>query len=171
MTLTSLQQTTTLTLQQLIDLLLHIKANVYTQPIPVLSGSSVGKHIRHITEFYLCLFQGIAIGEVEYDSRKRDPMLETDKDFAIQTLEEIIEHISYLDSDQPVNLKASYLLDNAAVIPTTLYRELIYNLEHCIHHMATLRIAIGTTSAQYVFPHNFGLAPSTIHYRQSSCTQ
>jgi hypothetical protein len=167
----SLQQTTVSTLQQLIDLLLQLDPGIYAQPLPVLSGSSLSGHVRHITEFYLCLFKGLAGREVDYDARQRNPLLETDNLFAIQLLESIIKEVQTLQADRPLQLRASYDADATLLVPTTLYRELIYNLEHCIHHLATIRIGISTGTTQYNIPKNFGVAPSSIHYRQSQCAQ
>ncbi len=167
----SLQQTTVSTLQQLVDLLLQLEPGIYAQPLPVLSGSSLGGHVRHITEFYQCLFNGITSGVVDYDARKRNPLLETDNRFATQTLEGIISYIQEVQEDQALQLKATYYAEKALLVPTTLYRELIYNLEHCIHHLATIRIGVSTLTNPYSIPQNFGVAPSTIQYRQSTCAQ
>ncbi len=167
----SLHQTTVSTLQQLIDLLLQLHPTTYAQALPVLSGSSLGGHVRHITEFYLCLFNGLADGIVDYDARKRNPLLESDKQFAVQTIEALIDQILGLQGDRALQLKACYTTDAALLVPTTLYRELIYNLEHCIHHLATIRIGVSTGSNQYSIPQNFGVAPSTIQHRQTTCAQ
>jgi hypothetical protein len=167
----SLQQTTVNTLQQLIDLLQQLNPDIYAKPLQVLSGSSLSGHVRHITEFYLCLFNGLASGEVDYDARQRNLLLEKDNRFAIQTLESIIEKVQALQGDTPLQLKACFDADATLLVPTTLYRELIYNLEHCIHHLATIRIGVSSETIHYAIPQNFGVAPSTIHYRKSTCAQ
>ncbi len=167
----SLQKTTVSTLQQLVDLLLQLDPGIYAQPLPVLLGSSLSGHVRHISEFYQCLFNGLTSGIVDYDARKRNLLLETDNLYAMQTLEEIITHVQELQVDQALQLKATYHAEKALLVPTTLYRELIYNLEHCIHHLATIRIGVSTLTNQYTIPQNFGVAPSTIQHRQSTCAQ
>ena len=45
-------------LLQIKDLLQVIKTEHFTKKTEVLSGSSVGQHIRHILEFYLLLVSG-----------------------------------------------------------------------------------------------------------------
>jgi uncharacterized damage-inducible protein DinB len=167
----SLQHTTVNTLQQLIDLLLQLEPDTYAQPLPVLSGSSLSQHVRHITEFYLCLFNGLTSGQVDYDARQRNLQLETDSRFAIKILEGIINHVQGVQEDQSLHLKATYDADTALLVPTTLYRELIYNLEHCIHHLATIRIGVSTGANIYLISQNFGVAPSTIQHRQTTCAQ
>jgi uncharacterized damage-inducible protein DinB len=167
----TLQQHTVSTLQQLIDLLLQLDPGTYAKPLPLLSGSSLSGHVRHIAEFYLCLFQGLQSTEVDYDARKRNPLLETDNLFAVQTLERIINYVQEVQEDQTLQLKATYEAEQSLLVPTTLYRELIYNLEHCIHHLATIRIGVSAGTHQYFIPQNFGVAPSTIQHRQSTCAQ
>lgn len=167
----TLQQTTVSTLQQLIDLLLQLDPGTYAQPLPVLSGSSLSVHVRHIAEFYLCLFQGLQKGQVDYDARKRNPLLEADNLFAIQTLEGIVSSVERVQEDKILHLKATYMAEGPLLVQTTLYRELIYNLEHCIHHLATIRIGVNALTNQYAIPQNFGVAPSTIQHRQSTCAQ
>jgi uncharacterized damage-inducible protein DinB len=167
-----LPETTVDTLQQLIDLLLQLEPPLYTQPLPVLSGSTLGQHVRHIAEFYLCLFSGISAGQVDYDARKRNLLLETDTGYARQILEDIIRQVQGVEEDRDLHLKVCYQPQNALLVPTTLYRELIYNLEHSIHHLATIRIGVSACGSTCRLPQNFGVAPSTLHYRQqSTCAQ
>jgi hypothetical protein len=167
----TLQQHTISTLQQLIDLLLQLDPSIYAQPLPLLSGSSLSGHVRHIAEFYMCLFQGLESSQVDYDARERNPALETDNLFAIQTLEAIVASVKEVQEDKTIYLKATYMADRPLLVQTTLYRELIYNLEHCIHHLATIRIGVSALSNQYTIPKNFGVAPSTIQHRQTTCAQ
>jgi hypothetical protein len=54
-------------------------------------------------------------------------------------------------------------------IPSNYYREIAYNLEHTIHHMALIRVGINEVS-MIELPQDFGVAYSTIKYRQQ-CAQ
>jgi hypothetical protein len=54
-------------------------------------------------------------------------------------------------------------------IPTNYYREVAYNLEHTIHHMALIRVGVNEVSS-IVLPDQFGVAYSTIKYKEQ-CAQ
>ncbi|HEX8061527.1 MAG TPA: hypothetical protein VF473_11360, partial [Cyclobacteriaceae bacterium] len=51
-----------------------------------------------------------------------------------------------------------------STVETTYYRELVYNLEHAVHHMAVIKIAIRSTTLIDI-PVDFGVAAATIKYR------
>ncbi len=51
-------------------------------------------------------------------------------------------------------------------IPTNFYREMVYNIEHCIHHQALIKVALNEMEANHLINKNFGIAPSTIQYRE-----
>ncbi|MBC8109710.1 MAG: hypothetical protein H7Y04_01480, partial [Verrucomicrobia bacterium] len=84
-----LQQSSVFALQPLVRLLEKLSNEEYQQPLAVFSGSSIGKHLRHIAEFYECLLTGIPNGVIDYDARKRNPDIENNRDFAYQTLQAI----------------------------------------------------------------------------------
>jgi hypothetical protein len=54
-------------------------------------------------------------------------------------------------------------------IQSNYYRELLYNLEHCIHHQALIKVAVLQLENISV-NENFGVARSTIEYRKQ-CVQ
>ena len=55
------------------------------------------------------------------------------------------------------------------VIESTYYRELVYNIEHCIHHQAIIKIALLQFENKLI-NEEFGVANSTIMYRKE-CVQ
>ena len=55
------------------------------------------------------------------------------------------------------------------LIQSNYERELLYNLEHCIHHQALIKVAI-IQSNSVAIDENFGVARSTIEYRKQ-CAQ
>ncbi|MFX8864209.1 hypothetical protein ABTM79_18890, partial [Acinetobacter baumannii] len=67
-----LQQPVNELLLQLKELLLALSNQEYNKAIPVLSGSSIGAHTRHVIELFQELFSGYEVGNVNYEERKRD---------------------------------------------------------------------------------------------------
>ena len=112
----------------------------------------------------------IGIGGYQLGRRIRDNKIETDKNFALGLLQEITRQIG--KENKLLHLLTYY--DEFQVEPdkisTNYYREIAYNLEHTIHHMALIRIGIHEVSAIQL-PDNYGVASSTIRHRQSTCAQ
>lgn len=148
------------------ELLESLTYEQYSKKIEILSEGSIGQHIRHILEFFQCLFQGIENGEVDYDSRKRDLKLETDRDFALKTIEEVTKKLLEIKGDQDLILIANYSADTELKqkVKTTLFRELAYNLEHSIHHQALIKVAVFEMQLCGRVKGNFGYAPSTLRF-------
>ena len=154
---------------QLKELLDQLSEAEYAQPSKILFNASTGQHVRHIIELYICLFNGYLAGTVNYEERKRDIRIETDKDFADELIEMICNNID--KPDKVLSLDSSYAEQStdSIIVETNYYRELIYNLEHMVHHMALIRVGVAEVSA-ITIPEGFGIAMSTIKYRKS-CAQ
>jgi uncharacterized damage-inducible protein DinB len=155
-------------LSQLITVVQQLHKEEFCRPIKVLSGQSIGSHVRHVVEFYSCLLDGVKIETVDYDARKRDLSLERDPAKAMDMLEKIICTIVNHSTDVPMTLRihASDSVGSMEVV-TSYFRELSYNIEHVIHHLALIRIALEERFPTVVIPENFGVAFSTIQYRAS----
>ncbi len=160
-----LQQTNCVIINQLIDLLNDIDVLVYRDSLQPLHDSSIGQHVRHITEFYLCALNGYENGIVDYDARERNPTIENDKNFTIQTLENIKYQLTTLDTDRNLILKSKFGGDECLEIPSSFFRELTYLIEHTIHHLAIIKIGLNEVYPEIKIPKNFGVAHSTLRYR------
>ena len=141
----------------------------YSQPSKILFNASVGQHVRHIIELFLCLEKGYENGIVNYEKRKRDYKIETDKDFAIQLLKDIYQRLERPNIDLVMEAEDYEDESGVVAIPSNYYREIAYNLEHTIHHMALIRVGINEVSSM-ILPDQFGVAYSTIKFRQQ-CAQ
>ncbi len=53
-------------------------------------------------------------------------------------------------------------------MPSSFHREVAYNIEHAIHHMALLKVAVNQTLHYIQLPENFGVASSTVRYQEST---
>jgi len=150
---------------QLTETLNQLSDDEYCQPSKILFNASIGQHVRHIIELFLCLEKGYETGVVNYEKRKRDYQVETNKDFAIQLLKEIYHRLDRPNADLVMEAEEYENSTGVVVIPSNYYREIAYNLEHTIHHMALIRVGINEVS-MIELPEDFGVAYSTIKYRQ-----
>ena len=157
-------------LLQLEDVLSQLDSIKYTSQYVFFSGSSIGQHVRHILEFYTCLLVGIDEKVVSYDKRKRELLLEQDPARAIFVLHETVAKLSLMRCRTEIQLEIQGENWEPSLITTTLERELLYVLEHTIHHMAILKIGFHLIPEKIDIPKNFGVAPSTIRYK-NTCAQ
>ena len=149
-----------------IELLRQLTNDDYSHKNPELSNATIGEHMRHIIELFECLLNNYEYGLINYDDRKRDVILQTDANEVILKIKKILVEI-----EKPN--KSLYLAHNcystSETLPTNYFRELVYNLEHSIHHQALIKVVL------IRLPHikiasSFGIAPSTLEYRKK-CAQ
>jgi hypothetical protein len=161
-----LQQTNIEIIDQLIDLLNDLDSVVYKEALRPLHYSTVGQHVRHITEFYLCALKGYENGMIDYDARERNILIEIDKDFTVETLQNVKHQLQKLKSDALLILKSKFGGDEAMDIPSSFFRELTYLIEHTIHHLAIIKIGLNEVYPEINISKNFGVAHSTIRYQE-----
>ena len=136
----------------------------YQQPLDLLSAASIGQHTRHFIEFFQCLIQQLPSGEVNYDLRVRDKAVEQDPTVALQAIEQICQNLEMCNLNQQMQLSACY--SETVTVPSNVARELVYNLEHTIHHLAIIRIGLAILRPDFQLPKTFGIAASTTKYRE-----
>jgi len=155
-------------LKEIKNLLVRLPPNLYTAPKEILTGATIGQHFRHILEFYFCLEKGTKSGTVCYDDRERNLLIESDVIYAVNSIENSIHFIVSLKEDKPLLLNANYshIPNEQTIIQTSLYRELAYALDHTVHHLAIVKIALSEEKDKVELDSNFGVAPSTIRYRK-----
>lgn len=159
-------------LSQLASVIDQIESHDFVKPCPFLGNSSLGQHLRHTLEFYLCLESGCQNGIVNYDKRAHDKLIETDKHVALSTINRIKDFISIQKVDFPLQLEVGYELDSedSVNMQTNYFRELTYNIEHAVHHMAIMKIGIREIAPYIKLTADFGIAASTIRYKETSLT-
>ncbi len=139
----------------------------YGLPLILLKENSIGKHVRHILDLFECLIHSSETGIVNYDERKRNPETENDKEFTLNKIQTILEKIGDLDIERKIILQQK--LNNAFYeMNSSIERELLYNIEHCVHHLAIIRIGIENNFSYVKIPKNFGVAHSTILHREQT---
>lgn len=159
-------------LQEVRKMILSLKEEQYQFKSALLSGASIGQHIRHILEFYLCLLNGRKNQVVNYDNRERNVDLETNPAFAIYTIDKICSNFLLVLEDPEFFLEGSFSSDKNKLlsIKTSINRELAYCLEHSIHHQALIKIGLKEQNIENFIGENFGVAPATIRHNQK-CAQ
>lgn len=144
----------------------------YQNKLQLLSNASIGQHVRHVLEFYRCIIKGASDGSVNYDNRERDLNLEQSPDLAISCIDQICDDIPKLNGTQEILLGANFSHNGEVLnmIKSSIERELVYCLEHSIHHQALIKIGLIDQKMDHLIDHSFGIAASTIRHQQS-CAQ
>ena len=160
-------------LDQLSDAVRQLSEAEFVKPSITLSGASIGQHLRHTLEFFICLEQGYKQGLINYDKRSHDKMIENDKEIALEVIQRIRSFVTDQTKDKTLMLEVGYdLSSNENVsVQTNYLRELTYNIEHAVHHMAIMKIGINEVAAHIKLPSDFGVAASTIRYREESLVE
>jgi uncharacterized damage-inducible protein DinB len=170
---TEMKTTAKENLYQLRELLKIISNDQYTAKPDILSGASIGQHIRHILEFYLLLVSGSFSGTISYDKRKRDIRIEEDTAFSLETIDRLLSGIDTLNEKHMVKLEADYSTGGKSqnLIDSSVGRELAYCIEHSIHHQALIKAGLIALGLAHLTNEHFGVAYSTIRYRNEQCAQ
>lgn len=156
-------------LSQLTDLVHQIREADFIRPAETLSYSTIGQHLRHTLEFFICFQHGFQKGLINYDKRAHDKLIETDKFIALDAITRIAQFITEVE-DKSLKLEVGYDLEKEIyiTIDTTATRELVYNIEHAVHHMAIMKIGIREIAPYVQLSPDFGIAASTIRYKENS---
>jgi hypothetical protein len=150
-------------MQALQQLLFVLSNEQYTYKVDHLSKASIGGHTRHVIELLQCAIYGYSIGKVDYVNRKRNLALENDMQLAIDELQSLQTHMVL--QDKLLTMVVDEIGDTIVpTISTTYFREIVYNTEHTIHHLALIKVALIEMQLQVV-DDNFGMAYSTITYK------
>ncbi|NAS32775.1 hypothetical protein GTQ40_17480 [Flavobacteriaceae bacterium R38] len=172
-----LKQATNQNLEYLEDILNQLNDDQFSRSLEILSKSTIGMHVRHILEFYTCLINAVKRNDVvDYDSRVRDTSLESSTLNCLNTIQNISEFLDGVNEDIDMKLRVNYALasnkegDETITINTSLHRELQYNIEHAVHHLAIIKIGIRSLEDSFNLDENFGVAASTIR-NKNACAQ
>ena len=160
-------------ISQLVNLIEQFSNENYSKKLDILSGSSIGMHIRHILEFYTCFLQQTNENQICYDSRQRQLIYEINTIASIKEFEKIQKKINLLDINKKLEIKTNSGTEegNNDFVNSSIGRELLYTLDHAIHHMALIKIGIQLNFEHITFPEGFGIAPSTIRHNKKGCAQ
>lgn len=147
-----------------------VPEEIYVEKIPLLSSTSLGQHCRHLIEFFQCLAHQVGEGHVCYDKRQRNLNIETDPNYAANQVLEVSSSLSMVLGNPPVALEVDYSLsgEEKSGVNSCFERELVYNIDHAIHHMAIIKIGLRAVAPDFELPEGFGVNPSTLRYRKAN---
>ena len=126
--------------------------------------SSIGCHFRHVIEFMQMLGDQAADGYGDYELRNRVKSFERDRSVARTRVKEngrrlqeiLIDH----GLDYPlIQSQTPFVGAGKVQLKTSLGRELMYVIDHAIHHLALVRILSRRRGVE--LPTNIGLAAAT----------
>lgn len=130
-------------------------------------GSSIGVHIRHCLDHFVCFFDGWSNGKIDYDARERDATLESDPENARTALADIEERLRGISSERlSESVKIRQTVDvegDASEVESTIGRELAFLSGHAIHHLALIDMMARKEGV--TFSESFSVAFSTAAYR------
>lgn len=156
-------------LDQLKALIEELSSEDFVSQVSILNGSTVGQHVRHTVEFFKCMIDGVPLGIVNYDKRNHDKSMEVNRSLTMQYIADMKKGITALNEQDSLQLEVNYGLDEATnnIMATNVARELAYNIEHAVHHMAIIKIGVQSVRPDIVLSRDFGVAVSTIRYQES----
>ena len=137
-------------------------------------SSSIGTHMRHVLDRFQCLLTGLPDKTVDYDARRRDKSIETNKAaarFAATTLKRRLRKLGRnleqgSEPDAELLVRESVHHESPQVsVSSNLQRELMGLITHATHHLA-LMVMLGKQLG-YEFDKDLGKAPSTIIHERS----
>ncbi len=155
-------------LDQLEGVIDQVTKEDFRKPLNILSKSSIGQHVRHTLEFFICLMDASNTGTLNYDKRRHDKYIQEDKDLALSVIKSVKEFIEKTEGNKDLSLEIEYGISDEevgmSVVTTNYEREIAYNIEHTVHHLALLKIGILSNFEYMELPPHFGVASSTVRY-------
>ena len=149
-------------MEQAAAILEGIDAAAYSRPAELLDGQKIGGHVRHVIEFYEAILRGVPEGRIDYDARRRDPLLESDCEAAVQRLRGLATTLrgeTRLRGVRPLWVAS----EGADFAESTIARELQAVASHSVHHFALIAVLLRYQG--YTVPADFGVSQATLEYR------
>jgi len=156
---------------QLNSILSQLNNSQYGEALSILNGSSIGKHVRHIIEFYQCIIESIPGGNLDYSKRLRNGDIETNTALASSIIDKCLSSMHLLQAQQPLLVIPDFDPDNMhgkeIAVSSSVGREIMYAYDHAIHHLAIIKIGIKESFPKIEISDSLGVAPSTLRYENS----
>jgi uncharacterized damage-inducible protein DinB len=154
------------------SMLSSLSASDYSAQSSGAFGSPIGAHFRHVLDHFQNLLESYSSGLVDYDARRRDPLLESDPAAALAKSCDFRQLLDRLDpaETRPLDVlcKVSYSDSTPVRVPSNFARELMFCVAHAIHHHAMIGMQCAQRGIE--FPDQLGVAPSTVIHRAQTST-
>ncbi len=149
-------------LNNAIALLKAIDSNTYRDTSVGPYYSSIGSHIRHTLDFFNCIISGLDSNNIDLTARKRDEILSTNKESAIQYIYKLQETLhSYIDANTDYLIHVTDNMGKGKVtVNYTLESVLAHANSHTIHHYATIGYILDNLGIEIKIP-GFGYNPTS----------
>lgn len=159
-------------LDQIRSLIVAVKQTAGTAE-NLYATSGIGRHVRHVVDHFLAFQAGMESGIVNYDVRHRNSDMEQHADLGLAEIQKLVLWLQGSAVDEtPVEVvsEISCLHDESRQFQSNIRRELLYLINHTIHHAAYA--ALLARQHGVVPDAGIGLAPATatyLRYDQAEC--
>lgn len=143
-----------------------VSSDDYIRKLDSFYGASVGGHIRHSLDHFQRLADAMDNpGKlVDYDERKRNTLIESDKTAALFAIGVLSRKLPAVDINKEIEV--SFMGDDktfkAYIMKSSFSRELSFVSHHAVHHLSMVRLMMN--SMHYTLPDSqtIGIAVSTV---------
>ena len=164
-------------LAQGIEVLQRMEDETYASATSRSGASPVGVHFRHVFDHYHAFLGGLSEGRIDYDARRRDPRLDRERGFAIETALGLMTDLGRLPPTMAgrvldVSVRSEADHDSGPDWSgSTVKRELQFLVSHTVHHYALIKEVL--RQCGFEAGEEFGVAPSTLAHlsRQPACAR
>ena len=154
-------------LEEAVEVLSSMDDTTYIRPADLFGGQRIGGHIRHIVEFYECLFEGVANGTIDYAARRRDIVVELHRSAALDRLKLLRDR---LRGDDRLNESTAVWVQPedsvSGCVSSSLGREMEAIASHTVHHFALIAVLLRFFG--FETRSDFGVSKATLRYRAGS---
>ena len=154
-------------IDQIITTIQLIPADDYAQPMEIFAGSTLGKHFRHIYDFFNCLVEQCDCHEMDYAERKRDTLIEEKSNYAVDMFNCLKDGVKSLNELHSMEVYADFLLPDGTrpKVTSTIGREIMYAYDHAVHHLAIVKIGLKALDPNLPIDDQMGVAASTLQHQ------
>ncbi len=125
--------------------------------------SSVGAHMRHILNFFECMLDGVASGDINFIARNRNKKFETSKKDCLQYLNSLMDKLNTVNLSEEYTFKITDDLGFGEQVTVWNFDALLgFLVSHTTHHFALIASTLAVQDFDLgLLPVGFGMNPTT----------